>query len=85
MEIAQHDTHRQSHRRDRRDEDRPWVPAPKLAAHFGITRRTLARWLCDETLNFPKATVLNHRLYFRLREIEVWKVERARLSRREAA
>ena len=42
----------------RPDEADLWVPAPKLAEHFGIGRRTLARWLRDETLNFPKATVL---------------------------
>jgi predicted DNA-binding transcriptional regulator AlpA len=68
-----------------RSETEPWMPAPKVAEQFGITRRTLTRWLCDERLNFPKPTTLNHRLYFRHCEIETWKLERARLSVRDVA
>jgi predicted DNA-binding transcriptional regulator AlpA len=62
-----------------------WVPAPKVAEQFGVTRRTLGRWICDERLSFPRATVLNKRLYFDQHEINAWKLDRMRASIAEAA
>jgi predicted DNA-binding transcriptional regulator AlpA len=52
---------------------RSWVPAPELAAELGISRRTIARWLRDVALGFPRPKVVNHRLYFERSAIEAWK------------
>jgi predicted DNA-binding transcriptional regulator AlpA len=62
------------------DELDSWIPAPRVAVHFGINRRTLARWLKNESLNFPRPEERNKRLYFRQSEIRAWENRRARLS-----
>jgi len=48
------------------------LPSKAVTARFGISRRTLDRWLRDNVLNFPRPLVINHRLYFALAEIEAW-------------
>lgn len=48
------------------------LPSKAVTARFGISRRTLDRWLRDSVLNFPRPLVINHRLYFALGEIEAW-------------
>lgn len=48
------------------------LPSKAVIARFGISRRTLDRWLRDNVLNFPRPLVINHRLYFALAEIEAW-------------
>ena len=60
------------------------IPAPQLAEELGITRRTLARWLDDPTLGFPKPTRINNRLYFSRFGVEKWKAARLRQSREAA-
>ena len=60
------------------------VPAPQLAGEFGITRRTLARWLNDPELGFPRATRIKGRLYFSRSTVEAWKAARLRQSREAA-
>jgi predicted DNA-binding transcriptional regulator AlpA len=59
------------------------VPAMTLAAEIGIHRRSLARWLKDESLGLPEPTKINGRLYFDRLEIESWKASRIRNARRE--
>jgi hypothetical protein len=54
-----------------------WVPATDLAAELGTTRRTLARWLLDERLAFPRPHCVNHRLYFERGAVEAWKAATA--------
>ena len=54
------------------------LPAPKVAEQFGITRRTLSRWLLDQALAFPRPVEINKRLYFAQREVDAWKIVRAR-------
>jgi predicted DNA-binding transcriptional regulator AlpA len=54
-----------------------WIPAPQLAAELGVSRRTLARWLLDVALGFPRPKVVNHRLYFERNSIEAWKTATA--------
>jgi hypothetical protein len=54
-------------------EQRSWIPATELAAELGISRRTLARWLRDIPLGFPRPRCVNHRLYFERGAVEVWK------------
>jgi predicted DNA-binding transcriptional regulator AlpA len=58
-------------------EQRSWVPATELAAELGVSRRTLARWLRDITLEFPRPKIVNHRLYFERGAVETWKAETA--------
>jgi predicted DNA-binding transcriptional regulator AlpA len=54
-----------------------WIPAPELAAELGISRRTLARWLLDVALEFPRPKIVNRRLYFERNSIEAWKAATA--------
>ena len=56
------------------------APAPRVANQFGITRRTLSRWIIDPSLGFPSAVEINKRLYFKQHEIDAWKLQRARRS-----
>jgi hypothetical protein len=56
---------------------RSWIPAPQLAAELGISRRTLARWLLDIALGFPRPKIVNHRLYFERGAVERWKISTA--------
>jgi predicted DNA-binding transcriptional regulator AlpA len=61
------------------------IPAPAVAAEFGITRRTLGRWFVDPALDFPKPALVNKRLYFRRDQIEQWKTAQLRKSTAAAA
>jgi predicted DNA-binding transcriptional regulator AlpA len=54
-------------------EQRSWIPAPELAAELGVSRRTLARWLRDVALGFPRPKIVNHRLYFERSSVDAWK------------
>lgn len=55
------------------------LPAPKVCKRFGVTGRTLDRWLANEDLKFPRPLVINKRRYFDETEIIAW--ERARAAR----
>ena len=48
-----------------------WITATALAAEFGISSRTLDRWLCDARLGFPRPRVVRKVRYFERHEIEV--------------
>ena len=58
-------------------EQRSWIPATELAAELGVSRRTLARWLRDIALGFPRPKIVNHRLYFERSSVEAWKTATA--------
>jgi excisionase family DNA binding protein len=58
-------------------EQRSWIPATELAAELGVSRRTLARWLRDVALGFPRPRCVNHRLYFERGAVEAWKAATA--------
>ena len=58
-------------------EQRSWIPSTQLAAELGVCRRTLARWLDDAGLGFPRPKIVNHRLYFERSSIEAWKTATA--------
>jgi hypothetical protein len=49
---------------------RPLAPARSVCRHFSIVPRTLARWLEDEKLDFPRPVIINGRRYFVPSEIE---------------
>ncbi len=56
-----------------------------ICERFGITRRTLARWMVDPRMGFPKSLVLNHRHYFEEIEVISWERTRAASNNRKAA
>jgi hypothetical protein len=60
-----------------RSEQRSWIPASDLASELGISRRTLARWLLDAELAFPRPRCVNRRLYFERDPVEGWKAATA--------
>ena len=40
------------------------LPTRQVCARYGVSDRTIARWVRDPDLNFPQPTVINGRLYF---------------------
>jgi hypothetical protein len=58
-------------------EQRSWIPATALAAELGVSRRTLARWLRDIPMGFPRPRCVNKRLYFERIAVEAWKAATA--------
>jgi predicted DNA-binding transcriptional regulator AlpA len=54
------------------------ISKPRLAASLGISSRTLSRWMCDGAIAFPKSATVNGRHFFRVADIEAWKVEKLR-------
>ena len=48
------------------------MPARQIWERFGVTSRTLSRWLARDNLGFPRPMVVNGRRYWRLTEIEAW-------------
>jgi predicted DNA-binding transcriptional regulator AlpA len=53
------------------------LPARKVWERYGVTDRTLDRWLEREELRFPRPVVVNRRRYFREKELAAWEQERA--------
>lgn len=47
-------------------------PAKQVCSRYGITARTLYRWLHDQRLDFPKPLRVNNRRYFAEYELVVW-------------
>ena len=52
-----------------------YLSFPDFCERFSITRRTLYRWMADET--FPTPVVVNKRRYFKLADIEKWELQRS--------
>ncbi len=48
------------------------LPSATVAERYGITRRTLARWMVDPKMGFPQSITLNGRHYFVEAEIEAY-------------
>ncbi len=40
------------------------LPAAAVCDRYGITRRTLGRWMVDPEMGFPASLTLNNRHYF---------------------
>jgi predicted DNA-binding transcriptional regulator AlpA len=49
----------------------------KVLARYGISDRTLDRWLSNEVLKFPRPIYVNRRRYFRECELAIWERTRA--------
>jgi predicted DNA-binding transcriptional regulator AlpA len=54
------------------------LPARLVWTRFGVTSRTLDRWIGDDDLGFPRPMLINKRRYFLLGEIEAWERQQAR-------
>ena len=59
-------------------ETEPLLPARRAWERFGVTPRTLDRWLQDERMSFPKPVVINSRRYWRESELAAWEQSRAK-------
>ena len=46
------------------------LPTKAVAVRYGVENRTIGRWIVDETLGFPKPTVINNRNYYREDELD---------------
>lgn len=66
------------------DGDGPLLPARGVWSRYGVTDRTLDRWLANDALSFPRPLVINRRRYFRERDLIAWERRRAS-SKSEAA
>jgi cytochrome P450 len=53
------------------------LPARVVCERFGVTCRTLDRWLANEELAFPRPLVINKRRYFEEVELITWERRRA--------
>jgi predicted DNA-binding transcriptional regulator AlpA len=57
------------------------LPAPDVWRRYGKSDRTLDRWLQDESLGFPRPTVIRGRRYFKEVELIEWERNQAAKSR----
>ncbi|MBB4201203.1 putative DNA-binding transcriptional regulator AlpA [Rhodoblastus sphagnicola] len=46
------------------------IPAPVIAKEFGVTRRTINRWMNNKAMEFPIPAEINNRLFFARSQIE---------------
>jgi hypothetical protein len=53
----------------------PLLPSRAVWTRFGVTDRTLDRWIAAPKLNFPRPTVIRKRRYWYLHELEAWELE----------
>lgn len=58
------------------------LPTVRLRQRYGVTDRTLSRWLVSADLNFPKPIIINRRRYWREADLALWEIERAKLGPR---
>ena len=54
-------------------------PTKVVCARFGITPRTIDRWLRNQALDFPRPLVVNRRRYFNEAHLRDW--ERRQLEK----
>jgi excisionase family DNA binding protein len=54
-----------------------WITTTQLAAELGVHPRTLARWLRDGAMGFPRPRVVNKRNYFERDAVDAWKTATA--------
>lgn len=49
------------------------LPAKEIRAMFNVSTMTIWRWLQDESLGFPKPTIIRNRRYWDADEIEAFR------------
>lgn len=55
-------------------------PAPEVARDFGVSLRSIERWVRDASLCFPQPAKINRRNYFDADAVESWKAARLHTS-----
>ena len=53
------------------------LPTRLVLKRYGVTSRTLDRWLDSEPLGFPRPLVINRFRYFRESDLIAWERQRA--------
>lgn len=54
------------------------LPVKEVAARYGVTIRTIERWLDDEDLKFPDPIYINKRRYIDGEKLDGWERTRAK-------
>ena len=67
------------------DHEKKLKPAPDVARSFGVSLRSIERWVRDGSLGFPQPVKINRRNYFDAAALEDWKTRRLRDSAGQAA
>lgn len=49
-----------------------FLDTSRVLERYGVSMRTLRRWLANPALSFPKPVRINRRLYFRQMDLEAW-------------
>lgn len=57
-----------------------YEPATETAKHFGVSRKTLGKWLKDKTLGFPQGIVINGHIYIDISQREAWEAAQVERS-----
>jgi predicted DNA-binding transcriptional regulator AlpA len=55
----------------------PFLPSKKVWERYGMTDRTLDRWVADPAMGFPQPLLINKRRYFSEAELVAWERRRA--------
>ena len=63
---------------------RTLLPARRVWERYGITDRSLDRWILREGLRFPKPVVINGRRYWYEAELSAWERDRRSAAERVA-
>jgi predicted DNA-binding transcriptional regulator AlpA len=53
------------------------LPASQVWNRYGVTDRTLDRWLKDEKLKFPRPIIIRNRRYWTKSGLVAWELARA--------
>jgi predicted DNA-binding transcriptional regulator AlpA len=53
------------------------LPISAVAARYGVTNRSIDRWMRSDTLNFPVPIYINSRKYWSVSDLETWERELA--------
>jgi hypothetical protein len=56
---------------------RGYLPAKAVQERYGITDRSLDRWLADPEMDFPRPMVVRGRRYFKEEDLTRWERTRA--------
>lgn len=56
--------------------DGPLLPSRTVRERYGVTGRTLDRWMARDNLGFPQPLRINQRRYWYLSDLEDWERKR---------
>jgi predicted DNA-binding transcriptional regulator AlpA len=53
------------------------LPISAVATRYGVTNRSIDRWMRSDTLNFPVPIYINSHKYWSVSDLETWERELA--------